>query len=53
MQVRSSAICVLSKHKRPDIAEAAKIVCEKMIQWVERQKEREQLEDSEREQRFE
>ncbi len=53
MQARSSAICVLSKHKRPDIAEAAKIVCEKMIQWVERQKEREQLEDSEREQRFE
>lgn len=53
MQARSRAISTLSKHKRPDIAEAAKAVCEKMSQWVERQKEREQREDSEREQRFE
>ncbi|HED2338277.1 TPA: hypothetical protein R4Y05_003977 [Serratia liquefaciens] len=53
MQARSSAIGALSKHERPDIAEAAKTVCEKMSQWVERQKEREQREDSEREQRFE
>ncbi|WP_438918713.1 hypothetical protein ACSX9W_06685 [Kosakonia cowanii] len=53
MQARSSVIGALSKHERPDIAEAAKTVCEKMSQWVERQKEREQREDSEREQRFE
>ena len=53
MQARARAISTLSKHERPNIAEAAKVVCEKMIQWVERQKEREQREDSEREQRFE
>lgn len=53
MQARSSAIGALSKHERPDIAEAAKTVCEKMSQWVEHQKESEQREDSEREQRFE
>lgn len=53
MQARSTAISTFSKQERPDIAEAAKIVCEKMIQWVERQKEREQREDREREQRFE
>lgn len=53
MQARSNAISMLSKHERTDIAEAAKVVGEKMIQWVERQKEREQREDSEREQRFE
>lgn len=53
MLARSRAISTLSEHERPDIAEAAKVVGEKMIQWVERQKEREQREDSEREQRFE
>ncbi|MEI7337697.1 MULTISPECIES: hypothetical protein [Pectobacterium] len=53
MQARSRVISTLSKHERPDIAEASKIVCEKMIQLVECQKEREQREDSEREQRFE
>ena len=53
MQARSSILSTLIKHKRTDIAEAAKVVYEKMIQWVERQKEREQREDSEREQRFE
>ncbi|EMU6161337.1 hypothetical protein [Yersinia frederiksenii] len=53
MQARARAISTLSKHERPNIAEAAKVVCEKMIQWVERQKECEQREDSEREQRFE
>lgn len=53
MQARSRTLSTLIKHERNDIAEAAKVVCEKMIQWVERQKEREQREDSEREQRFE
>lgn len=53
MQARSKTLSTLIKHERTDIAEAAKVVCEKMIQWVERQKEREQREDSEREQRFE
>lgn len=53
MQARSRILSSLIKHERTDIAEAAKVVCEKMIQWVERQKEREQREDSEREQRFE
>ena len=47
------AISTLIKHERPDIAEAAKLVCEKMSQLVERQIVREQREDSEREQRFE
>ncbi|WP_345830262.1 hypothetical protein AAGR22_03310 [Erwinia sp. HDF1-3R] len=53
MQARSRTLNTLIKHERTDIAEATKVVCEKMIQWVERQKEREQREDSEREQRFE
>ncbi|WP_225181184.1 hypothetical protein [Pectobacterium aroidearum] len=53
MQARLMAISTLIKHERPDIAEAAKVVCEKMSQWVERQRVREQREDSEREQRFE
>jgi hypothetical protein len=44
---------MLIKHERTDISEAAKVVCVKMIQLVERQKEREQREDIEREQRFE
>lgn len=53
MQVRAGVISMLIKHERTDISEPAKVVCEKMSQWVERQKEREQREDSEREQRFE
>ncbi|MEI7252437.1 hypothetical protein [Pectobacterium versatile] len=53
MQARLMAISTLIKHERPDIAEAAKVVCEKMSQRVERQRVREQREDSEREQRFE
>ncbi|AHF76143.1 hypothetical protein Sant_1070 [Sodalis praecaptivus] len=53
MQVRAGVISMLIKHERTDISEPAKVVCEKMTQWVERQKEREQREDSEREQRFE
>ena len=53
MQARSRTLNTLIKYERTDIAEATKVVCEKMIQWVERQKEREQREDSEREQRFE
>ncbi|MGQ5981735.1 hypothetical protein ACUNHK_20525 [Serratia sp. IR-2025] len=53
MQARSRTLSTLIKHERTDIAEATKVVCEKMMQWVECQKEREQREDSEREQRFE
>ena len=53
MQARSRTVSTLSQHERPDIAKAAKVVCEKMKKWVERQKEREIREDSEREQRFE
>lgn len=53
MQAKASAISKLLKHERTDISDAARVVCEKMIQQVERQKEREQREDSEREQRFE
>lgn len=53
MQLRADAIGMLSKHERPDIAKAARIVHEKIIHRIERQKEREQREDSEREQRFE
>ncbi|MGX6598372.1 hypothetical protein ACWM6M_20735 [Klebsiella quasivariicola] len=53
MQLRADAFSMLSKHERPDIAKAARIVHEKIIHWIERQIEREQREDSEREQRFE
>ncbi len=53
MQLRADAFGMLSKHERPDIAKAARIVHEKIIHRIERQKEREQREDSEREQRFE
>ncbi|MFK8259044.1 hypothetical protein ACFL9S_14825 [Erwinia sp. AnSW2-5] len=53
IQARAGAISMLTKHGRTDISEAAKVVSEKMIQCIERQKEREQREDSEREQRFE
>lgn len=53
MQLRADAFSMLSKHERPDIAKAARIVHEKIIHCIERQKEREQREDSEREQRFE
>lgn len=53
MQLRADAFSMLSKHERPDIAKAARIVHEKIIHWIERQKEREQREDSEKEQRFE
>ncbi|MGE4876532.1 hypothetical protein [Yersinia enterocolitica] len=53
MQARSRVISMLIGHERTDISEPAKVVCKKMSQWVERQKEREQQEDSEREQRFE
>ncbi len=52
MQARSSAIGALSKHERPDIAEAAKTVL-KNKPVGRTPKEREQREDSEREQRFE
>ena len=53
MQARARTLSTLIKHERTDIAEAAKVVCEKMMQWVECRKEREQREESEREQRFE
>ncbi|CNI50768.1 hypothetical protein [Yersinia intermedia] len=53
MQPRVEAIGQLVKHERADISEAARTVYEKLIDSVEREKEREQREDEEREQRFE
>lgn len=53
MQPRVEAIGKLVTHEIVDISKSAKAVYEKLTRWVEKEKEREQREDSEREQRFE
>ncbi|HGH4748445.1 TPA: hypothetical protein ACJIXE_002311 [Serratia marcescens] len=53
MQPRVEAIGKLVTHESTDISKSAKAVYEKLTRWVENEKEREQREDSEREQRFE
>jgi hypothetical protein len=53
MQPRVEAISQLVTHERADISKSARAVYEKLTNWVEKEKEREQREDSEREQRFE
>ncbi|EKN3437683.1 hypothetical protein OZ677_000500 [Yersinia enterocolitica] len=53
MQPRVEAIGQLVTHERADISKSARAVYEKLTNWVEKEKEREQREDSEREQRFE
>lgn len=53
MQSRLVAIGQLIAHESEDISKSARAVYEKLTRWVENEKEREQREDSEREQRFE
>ncbi|MDK9362940.1 P-loop NTPase family protein [Lelliottia wanjuensis] len=53
MQLRADAFSMFMRHERPEIAEAARVVHEKITLWIENQKERDQREDSDREQRFE
>lgn len=53
MQPRVEAIGKLVTHESADISNSAKAMYEKLTRWVENEKEREQREDSEREQRFE
>lgn len=53
MQSRAEAIRKLVEHDRADISSAAQTVSENLVQFIERQKEREQREDMEQEQRFE
>ncbi|WP_429145924.1 hypothetical protein [Aeromonas rivipollensis] len=53
MQSRAEAIRKLVEHERTDIATAAQTASANLVQLIERQKEREQLEDMDHEQRFE
>ncbi|GEK51822.1 hypothetical protein [Vreelandella venusta] len=53
VQSRADAIAELAEHKNVPIAKASKSVSAKLVEWVEREKVREQQEDEKREQRFE
>ena len=53
MQPRVEAIGQLVTHERADISKSAKAVYKKLTNWVEKEKERERLEDEALEQRFE
>ncbi|HDR2754261.1 TPA: hypothetical protein QCJ76_002869 [Enterobacter asburiae] len=53
MQPRVEAIGLLVTHERADISKSARAVYEKLTNWVEKEKERERLEDEALEQRFE
>ncbi|MEB0867185.1 hypothetical protein VC897_22120 [Citrobacter youngae] len=53
MQPRVEAIGQLVTHERADISKSARAVYEKLTDWVEKEKERERLEDEALEQRFE
>ncbi|QAV45609.1 hypothetical protein [Pantoea agglomerans] len=53
MQPRVEAIGQLVTHERADISKSARAVYEKLTNWVEKEKERERLEDETLEQRFE
>lgn len=53
MQPRVEAIGRLVTHERADISESARAVYKKLTNWVEKEKERERLEDEALEQRFE
>ncbi|EGE1469473.1 hypothetical protein DMY11_16875 [Escherichia coli] len=53
MQPRANTISRLIEHERTDIAAAARIVSEKLNDWIEHEKLQEQQEDEMREQRFE
>lgn len=53
MQSRAEAIRKLVEHEIADISTAAQTVSTKLVQLIDRQKEREQREDMEHEQRFE
>ena len=53
MQPRADAIKKLIGHDRAEIAEAARTVSAKLVDWIEREKASEKREDMEHEQRFE
>ncbi|HCG7097381.1 TPA: hypothetical protein NJ330_001961 [Vibrio parahaemolyticus] len=53
MQPRVDAILGLIEHENTNIAMAAKSISAKLTNWLECEREREKLEDEEREQRFE
>lgn len=53
MQPRVEAIGRLITHERADISKSARAVYKKLTNWVEKEKERERLEDEALEQRFE
>lgn len=53
MQPRVEAIGRLVTHERADISKSARAVYKKLTNWVEKEKERERLEDEALEQRFE
>ena len=53
MQPKADAIKKLTQHERTDIANAAKLVSERLKREIEQERVREQREDREREQRFE
>ncbi|WP_370977551.1 hypothetical protein [Enterobacter ludwigii] len=53
MQPRVEAIGRLVTHERADISKSARAVYEKLTNWIEKEKERERLEDEALEQRFE
>ncbi|WP_422156162.1 hypothetical protein KV699_04715 [Vreelandella titanicae] len=53
VQSRADAIAELAEHKSVQIAKASKSVSAKLVEWIEREKVREQQEDEKREQRFE
>ena len=53
MQPRVEAIGRLVTHERADLSKSARAVYKKLTNWVEKEKERERLEDEALEQRFE
>ena len=53
MQPRADAINKLTQHERTDVANAAKMVSERLKREIEQKRVHEQREDKEREQRFE
>ncbi|UNP90316.1 ATP-binding protein [Aeromonas encheleia] len=53
MQPRADAIGKLVEHARADITAGVQSVSAKLVEWIKREKEREQIDDMEHEQRFE
>ncbi|MBU2359739.1 MAG: hypothetical protein KKB02_12535 [Alphaproteobacteria bacterium] len=53
MQPRANAFAKLTQHERPEIAEAARSVSDRLAMEIERERVRDRYRDEEREQRFE